>query len=104
MYVLVWIQKLEKALIYQGVKLGSKVKIGDNFIVIKMLLLAVTVFLRFTSLNSVGSLTNFDDDKKDKDESSVHVRVASLGSVHIGDNVEVGAVQQLLGVQFQVQD
>ena len=81
-----------KALIYQGVKLGSKVKIGDHFIAHQNVVIGCDGF-SFVSprLTSVDSLTSSDDDKKDKYESSVHLRVASLGSVHIGDNVEVGA-------------
>ncbi len=81
----------EGALIHSGVKIGPGVVIGDRFICHQNAVIGADGF-SFVSpdgggveqARKAGSLTNVGRIRH-------YVRIASLGSVHVGDDVEIGA-------------
>ena len=81
----------ENALIYQGVRIGARVRIGDGFLCQHNTVIGADGFSYVTpkpgaidEVKGEGRVTQAYDDQE-------FVRINSLGSVVIGDNVELGA-------------
>lgn len=79
----------ENALIYSGVKIGKGVKIGSNCIIHFNASVGADGFSFVTP--QPGSVESAKSTGAIEGTNEKLIRIASLGSVEIGDNVEIGA-------------
>ena len=79
------------SLIHSGVRIGSKVSVGDRFMCHSNTIIGSDGF-SFVSPEGGGvEQARKDKSIKENFKASHYVRIASLGSVVIGDDVEIGA-------------
>jgi len=81
----------KNALLYEGARIGARIEIGDNFIAQPNVVIGADGFSYVTpkpgaidEVKGAGRVSEGQDDQE-------FTRINSLGSVRIGDNVEMGA-------------
>ena len=78
-------------LIHPGVRIGSKVKIGDRFICHQNAVIGCDGFSFVSPIATKQEGGKGESNNNNDSNNFSHDRIASLGGVYIGDDVEIGA-------------